>query len=869
MKRIVLTQVLFLLIIAVFAQSPDFFNYQVVVRNSSGELIQNQDIGFQFTIIEGSALGVPVYTETHLKQSNSYGLCNLKIGDGTSGPENFSDISWGENSYFLKVEIDTAGGSSYEDMGTFELLSVPYALHANTASNLGNENIYVPQPDTLFVVKDQSGNVVFAVFPDGVKVIVEESSKGTVGGFAVSGRSPTKAGETDIFRVTPDSTRIYINDTIQSKGTVGGFAVSGRSPTKGFKNEYFVTTPDSTRIYVNDSSLSKGTVGGFAVSGRSPTKSGSIKFMDMTKENYFVGHESGKNNVDGRYNSFMGYQSGQANSSGNLNAFYGYQAGFSNISGSNNTFLGDSAGYLNTNGDYNTFIGFAAGSKNTSGTNNTFVGSYSGYNNADGDYNTFGGYHAGYANITGNENSFYGDRAGVNNIDGSNNVFIGNLTGFSNSGDSCVFIGNRSGYINEGIINIFIGNRAGYSNTTGEHNIFQGQMAGYKNETGNQNIFFGYKAGYKNISGWSNVFMGLNAGYSNETAAYGIFIGQNTGFNNNGHNNIFIGYSAGIANTSGSGNTFIGKHAGQRNQNGGNNIFIGLENGTYNVSGSGSVFLGNWCGTNSTGGWNTFNGFYSGQSNTSGYMNVFMGYSAGRENEDGNENVYLGKDAGYYNESGDYNVCIGSGAGNGNIFPSYTASNNIMIGYKAGFTERSSNRLYIESSQADSSEALIYGRFDDNWVRINDSLGIGINPNGFALAVEGDVYKTDGTELWNITSDRRIKTDIRDIENPYETLLKLRPVKYKFTKEWMEKHPALKDQYYYNFIAQEYQQVFPESVSGSGEYLEGDPNEILIMNGQNAQIVTVKAVQELIKENKELRQMILDLKKEVDKLKSE
>jgi hypothetical protein len=154
-------------------------------------------------------------------------------------------------------------------------------MHAGSATNLGSENVYTGT-DTLFVVKDVEGNPVFVVFPEGVKVIVDEVAKGRVGGFAVSGRSPTKADETEIFLATPDSTRIFVNDTLQSKGRVGGFAVSGRSPTKSIKSDYLLVTQDSTRIYVNDTTIGKGRAGGFAVSGRSPTKSGVQDYFNIS-----------------------------------------------------------------------------------------------------------------------------------------------------------------------------------------------------------------------------------------------------------------------------------------------------------------------------------------------------------------------------------------------------------------------------------------------------------------------------------------------------------------------------------------------------------------------------------------------------------
>ena len=100
------------------------------------------------------------------------------------------------------------------------------------------------------------GHVVFAVFPGGAAVYVNEGAKGTVGGFAVSGRTPSSKGVVDNYLViTPDSARIYINDTVSAKGSVGGFAVSGRTPSsKGVSNTIFLATVDSTRIYFDETS---------------------------------------------------------------------------------------------------------------------------------------------------------------------------------------------------------------------------------------------------------------------------------------------------------------------------------------------------------------------------------------------------------------------------------------------------------------------------------------------------------------------------------------------------------------------------------------------------------------------------------------
>ena len=117
------------------AQVPDAFNYQAVVRNTSGEVLANQNVSLRISILQGSESGTVMYTETHAVSTNLFGLVNLKVGDGTLVSGVFSPGGWGMTSHFLKVEIDPAGGSSYTHLGTSELLSVPYAFHAQTVEN--------------------------------------------------------------------------------------------------------------------------------------------------------------------------------------------------------------------------------------------------------------------------------------------------------------------------------------------------------------------------------------------------------------------------------------------------------------------------------------------------------------------------------------------------------------------------------------------------------------------------------------------------------------------------------------------------------------------------------------------------------------
>lgn len=144
MKRKIFTMMAILVLaLAVSAQAPQAFKYQAVARNASGELITNQSVGLQISILEGSAAGTVVYSETHAATSNAYGLVNIEIGNGTVTSGTFATIDWGTDSYFVKVEMDETGGTTYQLIGTFQLLSVPYALYAKSAGSGGSSGAWV------------------------------------------------------------------------------------------------------------------------------------------------------------------------------------------------------------------------------------------------------------------------------------------------------------------------------------------------------------------------------------------------------------------------------------------------------------------------------------------------------------------------------------------------------------------------------------------------------------------------------------------------------------------------------------------------------------------------------------------------------
>jgi hypothetical protein len=111
----------------VFSQTPEAFKYQAVIRDGSGVILANTPVAIKISVLQDSDVGTAVYSETFNEVTSPYGMVDLKLGMGA-----FHAIDWGAHSYFLKIEVDPDNGTNFTDLGTSQLLSVPYALHALT-----------------------------------------------------------------------------------------------------------------------------------------------------------------------------------------------------------------------------------------------------------------------------------------------------------------------------------------------------------------------------------------------------------------------------------------------------------------------------------------------------------------------------------------------------------------------------------------------------------------------------------------------------------------------------------------------------------------------------------------------------------------
>lgn len=153
MKNTTLFLALFLFLpILSFSQSPTAIPYQAIVRNNSGSILADTPINVVFKIHSNTFNGPISYEESHSTTSNSLGLIALSVGSGTPSVGIFNDIKWGEGNQFLHVMVNSGNGPI--DLGTQQLLSVPYSFYSNdvptrisaTGDSLfvGNQVVIVP-----------------------------------------------------------------------------------------------------------------------------------------------------------------------------------------------------------------------------------------------------------------------------------------------------------------------------------------------------------------------------------------------------------------------------------------------------------------------------------------------------------------------------------------------------------------------------------------------------------------------------------------------------------------------------------------------------------------------------------------------------
>jgi hypothetical protein len=228
MKKLLL--ILFCLPLLIMAQAPQGFTYQGVATDNNGFELQNQNIAIKASILSATATGTTVWQETHTTTTDTFGLFNVTIGEGTStnggSSATFQEIDWGAASHFMKVEIDVNGGSNYVHVGTSQMMSVPYALYAENANNINMDSIsnYLLQ-DSIFLA-NIGEKIVPKILPDFLKDVGNGTND-----FYSDIQTTLVTGEYDdlfiyngdVVGILPNQTTvIYVKDTCKISGTING-----------------------------------------------------------------------------------------------------------------------------------------------------------------------------------------------------------------------------------------------------------------------------------------------------------------------------------------------------------------------------------------------------------------------------------------------------------------------------------------------------------------------------------------------------------------------------------------------------------------------------------------------------------------------
>lgn len=242
-----LSAICFTLAITVWAQAPNQMSYQATIRNNSGELLANQVIGLRLSILQSSALGGSVYSETHQATSNSNGLVSLIVGGGTPVLGNINTINWNNGPYFIKMEADLNGGSSYSITETNELLAVPYALLSNNTNALNGIPISSQAPANNSVLI-YNGNAWTPTIQSGAGESINCIGSNT--NFTVRGTGSGNYECTDAIWITntgyvgvgTNSPSLFHDITIGTEG----FLVNGTSTTSNIAGRLRIGNTSST-----------------------------------------------------------------------------------------------------------------------------------------------------------------------------------------------------------------------------------------------------------------------------------------------------------------------------------------------------------------------------------------------------------------------------------------------------------------------------------------------------------------------------------------------------------------------------------------------------------------------------------------------
>jgi hypothetical protein len=394
------------------------------------------------------------------------------------------------------------------------------------------------------------------------------------------------------------------------------------------------------------------------------------------------------------------------------------------------------------------------------------------------------------------DNTFLGIYAGNFTMSGTNNYEAANNTGIGNYALTNL----TSGYENSGI-----GSNTLYNNTSGSFNTAIGGYSLYSNTTGQENTAIGTNSLHHNTTGKQNTAVGNQSLSSNTTGEFNTAVGiQSLNLNTIGISNTAVGGVTLFSNTTGDYNTATGVSALYYNSTGSSNT----TSGAFSLR------------SNTTGNQNTALGVYSLYANTTGDNNTAVGYNSLTTNTTGFQNTAVGHHS-LLNNTGNYNTALG---------------------YNSGSAVTTGSNLTLLGIDANPSSPTVQNQI---------TLG-----NSFVTSLRCNVQNISSL------SDVRDKKNIKDLNLGIEFLMKIKPRVFNWDRrEWYVDNKSdgskMMEEPTAGFIAQELDEVqTSENAEWLNLVLKDNPDKLEATSGNLLPII-VKAIQDLKKENDELKARLI------------
>lgn len=541
-----------------------------------------------------------------------------------------------------------------------------------------------------------------------------------------------------VFQNAPDSVGFYYYNAgnwvwlQNASGAGSGWSTTGNTGTDTSVN--FIGTKDNMPLRFKVNNISAGFLDGLAtVYGYRAMASSQLNFDPMNPPptgiyNTAIGTQALELNYSGNYNTAIGQEAISKNLSGNSNIGIGAYSLLSSQTQSDNIAIG--TGALES-------IGYGINNPNI-GTKNIGIGTNSLAFNKRGNGAVAIGFNAAYSDTAAEGVVAIGRAALFNNNGKHGNLAIG---------DSALFNTGFGGSEADGFDNVGIGSKVLFKNVQGYYNTALGSLALYNNISigntaigtgsllsntlGTMNIGVGPFSLQHNNTGEGNTAIGINGLYNNTTGNYNTALGHlamqgNSGPNATSNSNTAIGSFAMSSNSTGNNNTSAGDSSLYKNTTGYSNVAIGSKAMFKNTKINNLVAIGDSALFNAGVAGGEFGKYSTAVGSKALFSldgadgNTAVGYNALMQTT-GASNTAVGSFAGKI-VNGSYNTIIGSynalTAGVRNI------NSSVFIGFEAGESETTSNKLYIENSGATKDNALIYGDFAADSLNLNAKVNI-------------------------------------------------------------------------------------------------------------------------------------------------